>query len=58
MPATKTYTTPGVYIAEKSAFPPSIVQGDISLRCRPLSQGSTVTFTRSAFAAGSFEDSR
>lgn len=25
MPATKTYTTPGVYIAEKSAFPPSVV---------------------------------
>jgi phage tail sheath protein FI len=25
MPATKTYTTPGVFIAEKSAFPPSVV---------------------------------
>lgn len=25
MPATKTYTTPGVYVAEKSAFPPSVV---------------------------------
>jgi uncharacterized protein len=25
MPATRTYTTPGVYVAEKSAFPPSVV---------------------------------